>query len=353
MTKVGKNSFIELMRFLFAMMIFLHHSGFLVGDSTDYPFKVAGFYAVEFFFILTGALAMKHISTVSEVEEPMRYSMGYTLNKLLRVWPYAAFGIVLSYVWYFLQVPSGVSLHDRIFGRWNIIFEMLFLPMTGVMDTSLVAFLNTPLWYLSVLLIGLPLVLYLALKLRDLFSCYLCWLLPLILHAFLIQKYGAIGNWGEYTGFLYSGVIRGIADIMLGCFVFVLAEIIVKTDKLPVWLLSIVEVGAYAFAVYTFSSNVDGYSYEFAVIVLALGISISLSGRSITYKIGDNKAVCHLGALSLPIYCLHWPVYRFVTLYAAGIDYAMGVILALIICVLISEVMMFVLNRLPLSKKIG
>lgn len=347
MTKVKKNNFIELMRFVFAMIIFMHHSGFLVANDSEYPFKAAGFYAVEFFFILTGALAMRRISRNEDKSDYMAYSMKYTINKLVRVWPYAAAGIVLSYVWYFLQVAPGTSIHDRIFGRWNIIFELLFLPMTGVMDTSLIMYLNTPLWYLSVLLVALPLVMFLALRFKDFFGWYLCWVLPLMLHAFLIQRYGAIGNWGVYTGFLYSGLIRGLADLMLGCFVYRLSLWIQNSLKMPKWMISIIEIAAYVFAIYTFSSNVDGYSYEFAVLFMAVGMSISLSGQSITEVLGFDSIMGHLGALSLPIYCLHWPVYRFITLYLSGIGYWMGVLISLIICIVLSEALMLLVKRIP------
>ena len=331
-----KNGFLEILRFLFAMMIFIHHSGFLASDGADYPFKTAGFFAVEFFFILTGALAMRHIEANRTKAEafPMKYSVDYTVSKLMRVWPYAAIGIFLSYVFYFLTADYSRRILDVIFYRWNIIFELFFLPMTSVMDISLYTYLNTPLWYLSVLLIALPLVMYLALKFRDGFVNYFMFLIPLILHGYLINKFGSIGNWGEYTLFTYSGVIRGLADLMLGMCAYSLgmkAKELIADHKA---VATAAEIILYAFAIYTFSSNVDGYTYEAAVIFLTAAVGISISGESFTSKIGGTVPM-FLGSLSLPIYCFHWPVYSFVSHYMRR-GYLIGVLVTFAICVVLS-----------------
>lgn len=355
-----KNSFIELLRFIFCLVIFLHHSGFYATDSMSYPFKSAGFFAVEFFFLLTGAFATAHMAKGAPSNGCMIYSMDYTIGKLKRVFPYAATGILLSYGWYFLQADPSLSIKDRIFGRWNILYELLFLPMTGIMDIRLESYMNTPLWYLSVILIALPLVMYLVIKCKDLFTHYLSWLLPLLIHGLLIQKYGSIGNWGEYTLIAYSGVIRGLADLMLGCFVYEMSlSLSRKKTKIPKWIWTVAEAALYIFALYTFNTEVDGYTYEFAVLCVAVGLIITLSGVSLTGSLAGNtnlndvskgpgalgKFFNHLGALSLPIYCLHWPVYRFMTLYLPNLSYVWAVVIAFAICVALSELIMVCVKR--------
>lgn len=333
--KANKNYFIELLRFVFCIVIFLHHSGFLVPVGTDFPFSRTGLYAVEFFFILTGALAMRHFDGRDDIDMPMKQAMSYTIGKLRRVFPYAALGIVLAYAWYFISSFNEVGFKDLVFGRWNILLELLLLPMTGVMSTSMDYYLNTPLWFLSVLLICLPLVVYLAIKCRDFFTYYLSWLLPLMIHGFLINVYGGVGVWGEYTGFVYAGVLRGLSDLMLGCFVYTLSKWIASCEKCPVFLVSIVEVLSYIFCIWVFKANLGGYTCEFAVLLLAFAIGISISGRSLTAR--STSAFSHLGALSLPIYCLHWPVYRFLTYFAPGIERVKGLMIALVASIILSE----------------
>ncbi|MCQ2499068.1 MAG: acyltransferase family protein [Lachnospiraceae bacterium] len=361
-----KNHFIELLRFVFCMVIVFHHSGFLAAtQERNFPFKSAGFFAVEFFFILTGALAMKHIreangrenlkssdsneeaktnkNTNLLAEAPMKYSLVYTINKLKRVFPYAMCGIILSYIWYFISCDSGLGFKDKLLGGLNIVYELLFIPMTGVMKVGLESFMNAPLWYLSVILIALPLILYMAIRFKDSFDNYISIIVPLLLHAYLINLYGSIGNWGTYTTVAYSGVIRGLADLMLGCLAYNLSVKIAESNKISRAILTLFEIVMYAFSIYTFTTNVDGYVYEFAILILVVAIAISLSAKSMTANL-KGYVFSHLGAISLPIYCLHWPVYRFITLYCPNIDYVTGVIVVIAVCVALSEILMILLK---------
>lgn len=347
--KEPRNLFLEILRFIFALMIFFHHSGFLVNGDATYPFKTAGFFAVEFFFFVSGAFCMKRVRELRRAEStgiksPMQKALSYTIGKLKRVFPYAALGIVLCYVWSFLQADPSLSFKDRLFGRWNIVYELFFIPMTGVMDVGLESFLNTPLWYLSVLLIALPVVMFLALRFSDVFDHYLCIFVPLVLHGYLIFKFGSVGNWGENCGLVYSGVIRGFADLLFGCLIYNVSVLIYEKSRVPRFVITCFEIVLYLFAIYSFNTNVDGYTYEFAIIAMGLGLVISLSGKSATARI-KGAFFGHLGKLSLPIFALHWPVYRFITLYADGIGYWAGVGLAFVVCIAISELMMFAVNK--------
>lgn len=367
---VKKNQFLELLRFIFCLIIIIHHSAFVSGGAT-FRFEYGGQYAVEFFFLLTGAFAMKHLLSGNPKEDSMVYSLDYTLKKLKRIFPYACVGIVLCYAWYFVQADWSKGLKDTLWGRWNILFELTFLPMSGVMDINLNNYLNSPLWYLSVVLLGLPLIMYMAIKLKDLYSHYLSWVLPLFMHAYLLQKYGTIAGWGTYTGSMYFGVIRGVADMMLGSFLYIFANAIssgtLSFDKASLgnsnsdkkaskdsdksFIFTIVEIILLAFSVYMFSSNVnEGYTYEFAVIVMALAIGISLSGKSYTSEIGNKfkglgMVFSHLGKLSLPMYCLHWPVYRFVSEYGLGLSYLWAMIIVLGINLALSEMLIYLFDN--------
>ena len=340
--KNSKNSFIEILRFVFCMVIFMHHSGFF-SNGGEYPFMKAGFYAVEFFFILTGALSMRFVERIEDKNSCMKACTGYTVNKLKRIFPYALCGIVLSYTWYFLQADASMSIKDKIYGRWNIVYEILFLPMTGVMNVDLNSYLNSPLWYLSVILIVLPVILYLAVRFKDVYANYICIFIPLMMHGFLINRYEGIGSWGQYSGLMFTGVIRGTADLMIGSFVYLLSKRI-KTDKsLAKVLLTVLELGCYMFALYTFNTSVDGYTYEFAILMLAFGVACSLSGETYTALI-KGKVFEVLGALSLPLYCIHWPIYKLVSYFAPDIQYIKGVVVTLAITVAIS-LLLLVLNK--------
>lgn len=346
-----KNSFLELLRIVFCLIIFMHHSGFLAEDGMNYPFKSAGFYAVEFFFILTGALTCKHIekkthdsSSCGVDDGIMKSSLCYTVTKLKKIFPYALLGIVLSYVFYFVSADYTKSVKDIVFGSWNIIYEALFLPMTGIMNADLNVYLNSPLWYLSAMLITLPVIMYLKKRFSDVFENYLCIFLPLIMHGYLINKYGTVGSFGTFGVLTYTGVIRGFSDILLGFLAYRIAKVIDEKMKNDNMILTFVEVLSYIFVIYTFNTNVDAYTYEFAILLLMLSLGISFSGKTYTSKVSVNF-LDHLGKLSVPIYCIHWPVYKFVSFYFGGISYWLGILVTLLVCILISECMMFIVKK--------
>lgn len=355
MTSVDKkNNFLELMRFIFCMVIFLHHSGFVAGGKS-YIFQNAGYYAVEFFFILTGAFAYKstrkyvysHIDSEgsSIKDSAMKYSMKYTISKLKRIFPYALVGIILAYIWDFLYCSNILSLKDNFIRKWNIVLELTFIPMTGIMKAGLENYLNAPLWYLSVLLICLPVMVFIIIKYRDVYDNYLCIIGPFLLYGYLLHRYETIGTWGAYTGILYNGVIRGFADLLLGSFVFILSEKIDWSQKNGYRLLStIIEIAGYVFAIYVFNSNLDGYASLFAILFMAFSVSITLSEQSYSYKL-NTAALGHLGELSLPIYCFHWPVYRLVTYFIPNINYYTGVAVVFVICLVMAEAGLFIMKK--------
>ena len=98
-----KNNYIEFLRFLFCSIIVVHHS------SNLFP---SGAFAVEFFYIVMGYFAIKHIED-DGTNFGMTSSAKYTVNKLLRLAPYTTIAIIGAYLLEFFQDKS-MSLVDRI-----------------------------------------------------------------------------------------------------------------------------------------------------------------------------------------------------------------------------------------------
>ena len=353
--KKEKNGFIELCRFLFCGVIFLHHSGFVGNSSTHYRFP-AGFLAVEFFFLLSGCFAMKHVMeekkvTENKIENKMAYSVGYTVAKLKRIFPYAAFGTILAYVWKWYNCAAGTGLKDRFWGIWNLPIELCFLPMTGIMPVDLGNYLNAPLWYLSVMLITLPIIIFMALKAKDLFQSFLVWILPFLINGYLLQKIGSVGTWGQFVGFTYSGVIRGFAELILGCLVYLAAEKIIiwcdqhaeKREFVLAPVLTVVELGGYLFLLYLCTISTNGYVYEAGILWLAAALAISVSGRSLTGYV-KGRFFDFLGKISVPIYCMHWPMYQIVKKYAGTLSYSSKVYITFGVCILVSIILVEVIE---------
>ncbi len=349
MTKV-KNGYIELCRFLFCMMIVLHH--FEVDADTG-SLLPSGYLAVEFFFFLSGCFLMRHISAEKrEIPEKMRYAVGYTLEKLKRVFPYAACGILLCHIWRAFCTRNTPL--EMIRGLVNLPYELLFLPMTGVISVGPDRYLNQPLWYLSAMLITLPLVMYLGLKIPDVFRSYMVWILPLMIHGWMIMHLGSAGSWGGVTFLGYSGILRAFADLLMGCGIYLAAECLKKrkvkaAGKL---LLTAVEIlfllGCFALAV----PSPEPYNFEVAAGMLAVFLTITVSGVSYTSLV-KGKFFEWLGKLSLPVYCVHSGVMPIVQEYAGDYPYPAKLGLILGISILLSVIMVYGIEKGRNRKKRG
>lgn len=319
------------------MVIVIHHSGFLIpeGSSTILP---SGHLAADFFFITMGYFACVHLNKAGVKENPMNYSMGYTLNKLKRVFPYAVVGIIAIYLMEFLDFSNGKSFTDRIFDSQNIVYEILFIPMTGVMKIDLSSYKNAPLWFLSVMLIALPVIMYLYMRYKDVIGSYCVFIIPGILLCYLINRFEGL-TWTDYSGLFFSGLIRGFADILLGFFVFNVSEIIKvklhnKTAGLR-FITTIIEVVLLIYILYSTHRFITSYDQVFVVYLIVVMLILNMSELGYTSLI-RGKLFEEIGKIAMPVYCLHWAVYTGIDKYLDNINYYMGIVLCLLISIIIS-----------------
>lgn len=305
MTK--KNGFIELFRFVFAMVLLIHHTGNygLCEHFTNCP---SGFIVVEFFYILIGLFAMAHIEkNIDKIEKPMAYGMKYTVNKLVRLFPYATVGTLVCFIWNIVQNPDNYKSARAVFnGLYNFCYELFFVTFSGAFDAQPSNYKNAPLWFLSGMLIALPLIMYLAVKCRDFFKNYFVWFAPFLIYGWLLNRFGSFAVWSDYTGILYGGVVRAFADILIGCMAYCVSEKIAKLTK-GKRILTVAEIVGMALGVYATVTWPDYYFLIFIVILIALSMASSMSGASYTSKL-NCKTVNYLGSLAMPIYCIHWGI---------------------------------------------
>lgn len=311
-----KNSYVELLRFIFMGILLLHHTG-NYGLSPYISNCPSGYIIVEFFYILVGCFAMRHIAKEGEkIANPMRYSMGYTLNKLKRLFPYALISTLVCYVWYIIDnYDSMEGIKDVCWAFTNMFYETFFLTFSGAFPGAAANFKNAPLWFLAGMLMALPIIMYIAIKCEDFFKHYLVWFAPTVIFGWLITSWGNFAVWDMYKGFLYGGVWRAFADITLGCAAYYISEYIaeyVKLKKLDgnslfTAFLTVFEVGIMAMCVYSCTIWPETYHLVTIIIFMAIGLGIEMSGCTYTSRM-RVKALNYIGSLTMPIYCIHWPV---------------------------------------------
>ncbi|MCR4755340.1 MAG: acyltransferase [Lachnospiraceae bacterium] len=347
-----KNRFIELLRFVLCMIIFMHHSGHVnVNRPALLP---SGGLAADAFFILTGYYAIRHVGKLnasgSVPDKPLLYSIKYTIKKLIRVFPYAAFGTIIVYILecvIAIRTGTGLSLTDIIAKIKPFIIELFFLPLTGLMSLDLLTYRNAPMWYLSAMLFALPILMWLSFRLCKIFSHVLVWLVPIAIQVLFLYKYGGILPWQSFLGFINTGILRGLSSMLLGCAIYYLLTVL--NDKLRLTesaiIPTIIEVILYIIFLFLVIRGVTGIGEMASLYIILVAICFSLSKKTYTSRIG-GAITDTMGRLSMPIFCIHWGIYRWVGAFFGYLDYKVAILMALILCIVTAYVLMILTDKL-------
>ena len=321
-------------------MIVIHHAG-LLGESGARLLPSAGVIA-DAFFMMSGYYTCRHIlKHMDEIEEPFRYSLKYTLSKIRKVLPYTSFGIIIIYFLDFIHLESFSlsALTDMI---CNMAVELLLLPMTGIMKTDLLNYRNAPLWYLSAMMIALPFVMYMAIRLKKTFSLCIVFVLPIINQLYMLKTFGGVLPWMDNLGLFCSGVPRGFSSLCMGFGVCYLATLFQDKQflhgKNARIMLTILEILLLISIVVFARIGVHGFGELGVIYLIWLMLIITFSGLSYTTEI-RIKNISAISMLTLPVYCIHWGIYRYVATYLGFLPLAVGIILTLVLCIVTAYIL--------------
>ena len=304
-----KNHLIEFWRFVASLIIAGFHGAVI--------FRT-GWIFVEFFFMLTGYFAFKHLMEKPDsIKEPEHFPIKYTLKKMVRILPYSTIAILIIYI---RQVTAyKLSFSDSIKYALYILESLLLVNGTGTIprvfglrEDIAINYMPLPsLWYLTVIIVALPVMMYLVYYLYKKLGLGLVGLFPILIYGYLIMKDGSINGWHEDLGFYFSLCNRGLAGMLLGGLIYYIADLLknAKLTSLKKSMLLIVEIcfmlGVIGIATLKFPL------YELLSVILLIGsLSITLSGVTATSKVHFTP-IEYLGKLSLPIYCMH-PVIQYI-----------------------------------------
>ena len=321
-------------------MIVIHHAG-LLGESGARLLPSAGVIA-DAFFMMSGYFACRHIlNHKDDIEEPFRYSLKYTLSKIRKVLPYTTFGILIVYFLDFIHL-KGYSLNSLADMACNMAVELLLLPMTGIMKTDLINYRNAPLWYLSAMMIALPFVMFLAIRLKKTFSLCLVFVLPILNQLYMIKTFGVALPWMDNLGLSFSVVQRFFSSLCMGFGVCYLATLFQDKQSLhgknARIMLTILEILLLISIVVFARIGVHGFGELGVIYLIWLMLIITFSGLSYTTEI-RIKNISAISMLTLPVYCIHWGIYRYVATYLGFLPLAVGIILTLVLCIVTAYIL--------------
>lgn len=309
-----KNVFIELLRFLAATIIVGYHTRF-VFDS--------GWIFVEFFFMLSGFFAYKKVLQYKESGESFKdFPVKYTVKKILRIIPYTFLSMILFVV---LELKDQLlSVGEKTIGRFVLYFieNVTLLNGTGMVPGevelgdgwTMGSMLMPILWYIIVLFVALPVMMYLSYYLEDKIGIWLYTFFPMLLYGVLIMSTGTIDGFHNELWIYPALFMRALAGLLLGAAAYRFSlsfQKQIKKKRAYTVLFGLMELLIYAAVI--FLASLENLRSEIIVIAcFAVGLGLTLSGETFTSRL-KGKVICFLGAISLPIYCVHtiildtWP----------------------------------------------
>lgn len=250
-----------------------------------------GYIAVDFFFILSGFLIAK-----SSLRSHKINALDYTINKLKRFLPETL--IVL--------IPTIAIFHKGIITKPERILDSTFLLFSncGLFSGNI----NSPLWYLSVLLIGGGLLYSLiGRKNENLPIDIILILTVLCVYTYIIKNNdGSLELW-DTVGCFYIPLWRGIAGMGLG--VLINSLYVQKKELLDgklckyLTLLCVLSMLGYIYCIFE-KRHLDAYALLFDAII----ILTCFSPNSIINKILKGKIWGELGSLSFQMLIVHLPI---------------------------------------------
>lgn len=305
------NVTIDFLRFLFSVIVVLHHSRYVLGDDNCY--FLGGSLAVEFFFFVSGYLLLVGADKVGRKNGAGTNGIGtetlhFILHKIRSFLPEFLIAWWIGFVLIGVVRQYGVLDYLKAFG--NDFWELTLVKMSGLFTHGI----DGAMWYLSAMLLGMAFLYPLLRTKRDLMTHLVCPLLALFLYGYLCQAEGHPRDPIVWLGLCYKGLVRAIAGLCTGVVICMAVRRIKKLapaglTKLGNALAIGVQLLCLILAIrYMAEQEPSEYDY-FYMFLLMLLVLISFSGFGLESVLGNSQRLhrlsAFLGKYSLSLYLGH------------------------------------------------
>lgn len=276
--KKRRNGRIDLLRFIFALVIMLHHSRYVLGDEK--ALFLGGSLAVEFFFLVSGylmAVSVERENKRSPMNQPGTETWAFLKRKLRGFLPEFLIAWVIGFVFVcFAEHYSGIEAYHAFKDE---IFEVLLLKMSGIYVDGI----DGVVWYLSAMLLSMAILYPLLRRHYDTMAKIVCPLAAAFILGYFCQELGHPRNPTKWLGLVYKGMLRGFAEISLGV---ALRQIVKKMEtRTPrKWLSVLAELfeifGILYFIRYMYKEIPSNQDFFF-ILLLCVILCVDFAGRGI------------------------------------------------------------------------
>ena len=266
--KKPRNSYIDIIKLVFSIMIVLFHFGEGIAPS--------GRIAVEGFFMISGYLMMVKISQNDRVPKN-RYTgfqtIEFIIHKLKSLLVYLVPSFMLTIVVDTLYYNKPIL--DVLKALPLYFFDVFPLNALGYRGNYIIGIS----WYLSSMFFSLAVLFPICVKYKEKFILKVGIPIALLIYGYLSCSIGtlAVPVWYETLGKVQipMGLLRGIAGCTLGCVVFVIVEEIQrrKIEKTIRRKSLLLEMGGGAYFLYIVSCY-PASRYDYLMIFVLFGLLI-------------------------------------------------------------------------------
>lgn len=321
------NVTIDFLRFLFSVIVVLHHSRYVLGDDNCY--FLGGSLAVEFFFFVSGYLLLVGADKAGRTEVAGLETEGvgagttgiggkttgigsetlhFILHKIRSFLPEFLIAWWIGFVLIGVVRQYGVLDYLKAFG--NDFWELTLVKMSGLFTHGI----DGAMWYLSAMLLGMAFLYPLLRTKRDLMTHLVCPLLALFLYGYLCQAEGHPRDPVVWLGLCYKGLVRAIAGLCTGVVICMAVRRLKRFSPSGLTKTgNTLAIGAQLLCLlltirYMAEQEPSEYDY-FYMFLLMLLVLLSFAGFGLESVLGNSQRLhllsAFLGKYSLSLYLGH------------------------------------------------
>lgn len=307
-TKSRRNGRIEILRFVFAFIVLLHHSRYLLGDDNCY--FLGGSLGVEFFFIVSGFLMMntvdrivssKNYNTIPVDRNLANETASFIKKKIQAVLPQFPIAWFIGLI--FVIIIGKMSIVEAFEEFKEDFWELSLLKMTGIYDGGL----DGVMWYISSMLICMTILYPLLRKFPHMMRKIWCPFFALMLLGMMCILDGHPRNPTKVYSIIYKGNIRAFAEICIGIWSFDIVRKIknINWSGLARVIFEIVQLTGYLMAIVYMYMEKPGRDDYFFLMILSISVILSFAQVGILSEVYNNRFSMILGRFSAAMYFSH------------------------------------------------
>ncbi|MCQ2531167.1 MAG: acyltransferase family protein [Saccharofermentans sp.] len=335
-----RNGFVDLQRFIFAIIIVLFHS-----ENYRKSIMPNGYIAVEFFLVLSGYLLASKAYSYKGTDL-WNDNVKLVIRKFNSFFPFLAISCVF-----------GSLIYSIFFASIKSYFNVLLLSFVDYIPLQMYGFsgiiISGVSWYLSVLLFSTFLLFPILVKNRDVFVKYLAPIIVLVFYGIIEKRSGSFGKPDNWYGMVYSGMLRGIAGISLGTVSYEVRKKVdsIKSSKANQIMVTIAPIAIIVVTIYFALLSEGARSNELIFIPLMLLLVVtSFSDKNKLGVAFNGRAFSFLGKFSLSVYLCHYYIANIIPLFVEDTKSSIATVVYLG-AVLVTAAINYVVGKLLINKK--